>query len=83
MGASLESLEVVAEQRTRRKLHAIMDNPTHPLNSELMGMRSTLSHRLVPPRQSTKRFGQSFVPVAIRLHNQALPTDHRRQGRGI
>ena len=81
VGASLDSLEVVAEQR--RRLHAIMGNHTHPLNNELMGMRSTFSHRLVPPRQSTKRFGQSLVPTAIRLHNQAVPTDHRRQGRGI
>ena len=83
MGASLDSLEVVAEQRTRRRLHAIMDNTTHPLNAELTGMRSTFSHRLVPPRQNTKRFGQSFVPAAIRLHNQVVPTDHHRPRRGI
>ena len=49
VGASLESLEEVAEQRTRRKLQAILSNNTHPLNSDLEGMRSTFSHRLIPP----------------------------------
>ena len=83
VGVRLDTLEVVAEQRTRRKLNAILENPTHPLNGELEGMRSTFSQRLIPPRQSTKRFGQSFVPIAIRLHNQSEQAAQRRPGRGL
>ena len=80
VGASLESLEEVAEQRTRRRLQAILDNPTHPLYSDLEGRRSTFSHRLIPPHQTTKRFGQSFVPTAIRLHNEEGESVHCRSG---
>ena len=70
VGIKLDNLEAVAEERTRRKLDAILRNPSHPLYDELQQMGSTFSHRLIPPRHTTKRLGQSFVPVAIRLHNQ-------------
>ena len=69
VGGSLETLEEVAEQRTRRRLRAILENPTHPLNNEVA--RSTFSHRLISPHQHTNRFGLSFVPTAIRLYNDA------------
>ena len=69
MGGSLETLEEVAEQRTRRRLRSILENPTHPLNNEVV--RSTFSHRLISPHQHTNRFGLSFVPTAIRLYNEA------------
>ena len=62
----------MAERRTRGELDAILDNLSHPLYKELADMRSTFSHRLIPPRHTTNRLGQSFVPVAIRLHNQGL-----------
>lgn len=72
VGVRLDNVEEVAEGRTRRKLDSILENPSHPLHAELVKMRSTFSHRLIPPRHSTKRFGQSFVPTAIRLHNKGL-----------
>ena len=69
VGVELVRLEVVAERGMRRKLAAILVNPSHPLYEELAKMRSTFSHRLIPPRHSTNRLGQSFIPAAIRLHN--------------
>src|SRR4029434_2063277 len=72
VGIELDKLEAVAEDRMRRKLDAILRNPSHPLYDELTQMGSTFSHRLIPPRHTTKCFGQSFVPVAIRLHIKLL-----------
>ena len=69
VGVELVRLEVVAERGMRRKLAAILENPSHPLYDELVKMRSTFSHRLIPPRHSTNRLGQSFIPAAIRFHN--------------
>ena len=53
VGVQLDNLEEVAEGRTRRKLDSILENPSPPLHAELVKMRSTFSHRLIPPRQRT------------------------------
>nr|XP_010780298.1 PREDICTED: von Willebrand factor A domain-containing protein 7-like [Notothenia coriiceps] len=58
VGVQLDNLEEVAEGRARRKLDRILENPSHPLHAELVKMRSTFSHRLIPPQQRTKRLGQ-------------------------
>ncbi|XP_051257592.1 uncharacterized protein LOC127364239 [Dicentrarchus labrax] len=80
VGMELDSVEAVTEKRMRGKLKAIMDNPSHPLYTELRQLRSTFSYRLTQPRAS-KRFGGSFVPSAIRLHNATAPStsNPRRQ----
>ncbi|KAK5866698.1 hypothetical protein PBY51_020867 [Eleginops maclovinus] len=72
VGVKLDNLEEVAEGRTRRKLDSILDYPSHPLHAELVKMRSTVSIRLITPKHSTKRLGNPFVPVAIRLHNKEV-----------
>ena len=43
VGINLDNLEAVAEERTRRKLDAILRNPSHPLYDELQQMGSTFS----------------------------------------
>ena len=43
VGIKLDNLEAVAEERTRRKLDAILRNPSHPLYDELQQMGSTFS----------------------------------------
>ncbi|CAL8271633.1 unnamed protein product [Merluccius merluccius] len=55
-----------------QKLDAILENPDHSLYDELVEMRSTFSHRLIPPRHTTKCLVQSFLLVVIGLHNQGL-----------
>ena len=67
VGAELENLEAVAEERTRRKMDAILESPSHPLYDELAQMGSTFSHRLIPPRHTTKR----LVPVLCASSHQA------------
>ena len=41
VGVKLDSLEVVAEQRTLNKLLAILDNTSHPLHATLDKQRSS------------------------------------------
>ena len=72
VGVELDSLAVVAERRSLAKLHAIMDNPSHPLHTDLTDRRSTFSVRLTLPRCSTERHRKSFIPTAIRLYNASL-----------
>ncbi len=67
IGMSPASLEVITEQRTRRKLRAILSEDDHPLHSFFV--RSGRSRWLLLPRCSTERFRKSFVPAATRLFN--------------
>ena len=72
VGGELVSLEEVAKGRIRDKLRSIMDNPSHPLYSELTQLKSTHSKRLRQLAGHTSRFRNSFVPTAIKLYNDGL-----------
>ena len=72
VGGGLDSLEAVAERRRHSKLKSILDNPSHPLFLELSSRRSVFSQRLTLPQIRTDRFGDSFVPAAIKSYNKHL-----------
>ncbi|XP_059802691.1 40S ribosomal protein S24 isoform X1 [Hypanus sabinus] len=72
VGVELDSLTVVSEKRMLSKLHAILDNVSHPLHNVLVRHRSTFSQRLIPPRCNTEHRKKSFLPVAIKLYNSSL-----------
>ena len=74
VGLELDSLEAVAEKRTRDKIKSILGNPSHPLYDELWQMGSTFSYRLIPPRCKMERFRRSFVPAAIKLYKHSTTT---------
>ena len=67
IGMSPDSLEVITEQRTRRKLRTVLSHDDHPLHCTFV--RSGRSKRLLLPKCSTERFRRSFVPAAARLFN--------------
>ena len=72
VGVELDSLAVVSERRSLAKLHAIMDNTSHPLHTELEARMSTFSGRLRLPVCKTERHRRSFLPTATRLYNSSL-----------
>ena len=49
VGMKLDSVEVVTERRTRGKLKAIMDNPSHPIYAALPKLRNSFNYRLLQP----------------------------------
>ena len=69
LGTTLDTVEEVANNRTRTKLLAIMDNPSHPLHDTVKGQKSTFSNRLLHPSCKNERYRKSFLPTAIRLYN--------------
>lgn len=70
-GVKLDSLEVVAEQRTLSKLLAILDNTSHPLHATLEKQKGTFSGRLLQLRSVKEPHVRSFLPIAIRLYNES------------
>lgn len=73
LGVELQSLAVVSEQMMLRKLLNILNilNKSHPLHATLDSYHSTFSHRLRPPRCSTKHNRKSFLLVAFKLFNSS------------
>ena len=72
VGFKLDCLVTVAEERTTKKLLAILDDTSHPLHTVISNQRSSFSDRLLLPRCRTNRLMNSFVHRAITLHNSAL-----------
>ena len=72
VGFKLDCLEAVAEERTTKKLLAILDDISHPLHTAISNQRSSFSDRLLLPRCRTNRLMNSFVHRAITLHSIAL-----------
>ena len=73
VGLRMEGLQSVAERRIMDKLNSIMSNASHPLYADLQERVSTFSQRLTfPPKMRTERYRLSFLPTAIRLHNEHL-----------
>ena len=72
VGFKLDCLETVAEERTTKKLLAILDDISRPLHTVISNQRSSFSDRLLLPRCRTNRLMNSFVHRAITLHNSAL-----------
>ena len=72
VGCKLDCLVTVAEERTTKKLLAILDDTSHPLHTVISNQRSSFSDRLLLPRCRTNRLMNSFVHRAITLHNSAL-----------
>ena len=73
VGLRMEGLQSVAERRIRDKLNSIRVNPSHPLYADVQARVSTFSQRLTfPPKMHTERYRLSFLPTAIRLHNDHL-----------
>ena len=70
VGEKMDSVEEVGERRMGDKLLSILENPSHPLYAELSQRRSCFSHRLTLPQIRTDRFGNSFVPAAIKWFNK-------------
>ena len=70
LGCSLDSVEVVGERRMTAKLSAMMSNDSHPMKDSISALESTFSDRLLHPRCVKERFRRSFLPAAVRLHNQ-------------
>ena len=71
-GSPLDPIEVVGERRTLSKLSSIIVNSSHPLHQTVNDLRSTFSKRLIHPRCRKERYRRSFIPAAIRLHNDTL-----------
>lgn len=72
VGVELDSLAVVSERRMLSKLHAILDNVSHPLHYVLLKHKSTFSERFILPKCTTERHRKSFLPMAIKLYNASL-----------
>ena len=49
VGMKLDRVKVMTERRMTGKLQDIMNNPSHPLYTELRQLRSAFSHRLIQP----------------------------------
>lgn len=62
IGLTPDSLKVIIQQRTGRKLKSVKENENHPVF-----LASSFSERLVMPRCSSERFKKSFVPAAVKF----------------
>ena len=71
IGAPLTDLPSHFEAKAVKRLRAILADPSHPLNDELMAQTSTRdsSGRLLSVRARMSRFLKSVLPTAIRLFN--------------
>ena len=72
VGFKLDCLVTVAEERTTKKLLAILDDTSHPLHTVISNQRSSFNDRLLLPRYSTNRLINALFHCAITLHNSAL-----------
>ena len=67
IGSEPRSIKELYNEKSQKKVRAVMQDPHHPLHTEFKTLRS--GHRLQMPRCRTERFRQSFVPSAIRIFN--------------
>ena len=71
VGSPLQGVEVVAKERTAKKLDTIIENPSHPLHREITLYWSKRGKdRFLYPTQKHARLSKSFVPTALRLYNE-------------
>ena len=70
LGCSLNSVEVVGGRMMMAKLSSIMDNDSHPMQETVTALESSFSDRLLHPKYVKERYHRSFLPAAVRLHNQ-------------
>ena len=74
IGSEMTSLQDLHEKKVLRRVKAILNDPSHPLHSELESQRSVrASGRLLSVRARTNRFANSFISSAIRLFNITQP----------
>ena len=74
VGLPLDTFERLCDKRRSRKIETILSDVTHPLRQEFVSRHNPRSGRYVQPRATTKRYGNSFVPTALRILNAR----HRR-----
>ncbi|KAK9537298.1 hypothetical protein VZT92_004928 [Zoarces viviparus] len=48
----------------------MMENISHPMQDPLSALCSSFSDRSLHPRCVKERYRRSFLPAAVRLHNQ-------------
>ncbi|XP_049902554.1 uncharacterized protein LOC126391694 [Epinephelus moara] len=70
LGCSLDSVQVVGERRMTAKLSSLRTNDSHPLQEEIKALESSFSDRLIHPKCVKEHYRRSFLPAAVRLHNQ-------------
>ena len=86
VGRRQESINTVYHRLVTNKLRTILADETHPLRPEFDNRhtRTDRSDRFRIPRSRTTRYLQSFIPTAIRTHNQQAgrSTQHASAGDG-
>jgi len=70
LGCPLDSVEVVGERRMMAKLSSMMENDSHPMQETVKALESSFSDRLLHPKCMKERYCRSFLPAAVKLHNQ-------------
>ena len=65
LGCPLDSVEVVGE-----RLSTMMENDSHPMQETVKDLKTSFSDRLLHPKCVKERCRRSFLPAAVRLHNQ-------------
>ncbi|KAK0147719.1 hypothetical protein N1851_012571 [Merluccius polli] len=70
LGCPLDSVREVGDRRVLTKVSSMLDNESHPLHGDLTELRSSFSDRLLHPRCVKERYRRSFLPAAVRLHNE-------------
>ena len=70
LGCPLDTVEVVGERKMMAKLSSMMENDSHPMQDTISALESSFSDRLLHPQCVKERYRRSFLPAAVRLHNQ-------------
>ena len=70
IGRAQENMETAYHRLVTDKLLTVLADETHPLRPEFDNRQTDRSDRFRLPRTRTTRYQQSFIPTAIRTHNQ-------------
>ena len=70
VGRRQESTDTTHHRLVTNKLGTILADETHLLRPVFDNIRIDKSDRFRIPRSKTSRYEQSFIPMAIRTHNQ-------------
>ncbi|XP_078264925.1 uncharacterized protein LOC144598602 [Rhinoraja longicauda] len=70
LGCPLDSVQAVGDRRMMAKLTLLLDNDSHPMQDTVTALSSSFSDRLLHPKCVKERYRRSFLPAAVRLHNQ-------------
>ena len=69
IGVDLDNFKLMLNFKTVNKMKCILKDISHPMFDNFKCLKSDKSDRYRVPKFRTKRYGNSFLPSAIRLFN--------------